>query len=161
MIREMQYENKNDRYEKNILAAIQFYSTEPSQKFSYAIRDFSYNQPDPMVAFPFKQYNGPRSKYSGFSGANYDDDRRSFSSVQTLLNEAYLSYKAAKKPGGSRPKTGLLIGHKAPYPPYLESKFYMFSLFIPLIVNFGFIVTFPIIVKRLTEEKNNRLVRPL
>lgn len=55
----------------------------------------------------------------------------------------------------SRVQTKQLSGYKHPYPAYRTSKNSL-AMAVPYAIVFGFIVTFPIIVKRVTAEKVNK-----
>jgi len=120
-------------------------------KLRYKLRSASGNVPDPDMKFPPKWRNGPRMN---FLISSYTDSSSGFASVQTLLNEAFLDVLAEAK-SVSRVKTKDIEAFKYPYPSYYESKF-SFIILVPVVVVFGFIVTFPIIVKRVTEEKMNK-----
>ncbi|KAI1307987.1 Phospholipid-transporting ATPase ABCA3 [Halotydeus destructor] len=140
----------------DIKALIAFHDTngvvdvKPVTKLSYTLHPRQYFTPSVSTLFPYKTY-GPR--YS--SSSNYYASTSRFVIFQALINEAFIKLKA-QSIGVSNNVTSW-NAWKFPYPKYFnptqDTSF--FKLFPPLII-FGFIVTFPIIVKRIAEEKVNK-----
>ena len=107
---------------------------------------------DPRVMFPVKYSNGPRRSQEPYS----DQYTNQFIGFQTLINEAFLD-KLAEAKGILRIRSVDVEVRRYPYPAYFVSdKLHFIYFVVPLAFVLGFIVTFPVIVKRVTEEKLNK-----
>lgn len=67
---------------------------EAMNHLSYAIRTTDWSIPDPMISFPFKFTGGPRDAHESPLSGSYLKSN-TFISMQTLVNEAFLSYKVS------------------------------------------------------------------
>ncbi|RWS09653.1 ATP-binding cassette sub-family A member 1-like protein, partial [Dinothrombium tinctorium] len=115
----------------------------------YKIRVSKIYSEDTTKMFPMKS-----------SPAPFDHDtnyRFHFAPLQILINEAYLNL-VARNQSKERLQTANFFAFKLPYPRYMVKPKTAVTVVdqIPLIVVFGFIVTSPIIVKRLADEKISR-----
>ncbi|RWS30311.1 ATP-binding cassette sub-family A member 1-like protein [Leptotrombidium deliense] len=120
-----------------------------SRKFHYKFRLTKNWVEDTTKLFPLKSSPGPFNHLSHYV--------YQFAPLQTLVNEAYLNLVAANF-SVNRILTGNVQGYKLPYPQYMEKPKTAITVVdqIPLIIVFGFIITAPIIVKRLADEKVSR-----
>ncbi|KAI1307953.1 Phospholipid-transporting ATPase ABCA3 [Halotydeus destructor] len=124
--------------------------TESLTKLSYTLRPPMLSTPDVSLLFPYTTL-GPRENTRNYCLTQTSN----FIMFQALISEAFLSLKAQSV--GKVANLTTWTAWKFPYPPYLELAANIpLTLLIPPLILFGFIVTFPILVKRIAEEKVNK-----
>ncbi|KAI1307956.1 Phospholipid-transporting ATPase ABCA3 [Halotydeus destructor] len=118
-------------------------------ELSYTLRPPEYSMPSVSQLYS-SSAGGPRSPHR-----SYCDDEHRFIVYQALINEAFLRLKAK-----SLGKSAALTKWNAwrfPYPEHRQEKSNsQLNVHISHAVIFGFILTFPILVKRIAEEKVNK-----
>ncbi|RWS10623.1 ATP-binding cassette sub-family A member 1-like protein [Dinothrombium tinctorium] len=141
------YVNITDQISSYRFSAVIFEEKVSLRNFAYKIRVDQSNIEDASQMFPLKFSPSPRiyCKYSS-----------SFAPLQAWINEAYLNLVHQSDQTLNRPKTKNVFAYKMPYPKYMLQPPGSLIDMIPFLVVFGFIVTAPIIVKRLADEKVSR-----
>ncbi|KAI1307985.1 Phospholipid-transporting ATPase ABCA3 [Halotydeus destructor] len=151
---EYYYNASRSSGDKKVLVA--FHDTEGATdvnkltRLSYSIHPLPHTTPDVSTLFP---HQTPRDRF--YFNDNYYSTRSGFVTFQALINEAFLKLKAEAR--GIPSNLMSWNAWKFPYPKYLKQTqaTTLTAMISPLII-FGFIVTFPIIVKRIAEEKVNK-----
>ena len=126
--------------------------TSPSDEISYEIRSRNFKLDTTGKGWETKFGTSPT--YAKYFFTDYKSD---FLPLQILTNEAYLDLKAKDLNVSKRKRLAELSFTQIPYPPY-ESRGDSVSingLLIPGFLVSCFIVSFPMIIKRLTDEKAN------
>ncbi|KAI1307918.1 Phospholipid-transporting ATPase ABCA3 [Halotydeus destructor] len=118
-------------------------------KLSYTLRPPPRSTPDPSALFPSAEQS-PRWHGS----VNYYESGSHFVAYQALINEAFMNLKAQSL--NKSISVSSWAAWRFPYPTKAEKSGITLTSLIPPLVVFGFIVTFPILVKRIAEEKVNK-----
>ncbi|KAI1307954.1 Phospholipid-transporting ATPase ABCA3 [Halotydeus destructor] len=119
-------------------------------KLSYTLRPPKETSPDTSQLFPYSVF-GIRWLLPDYCSVA----KNGFITLQALINEAFLKLKAQSLGKTSQPTSW--AAWKFPYPPQLARKSENdFLVMVPPLILFGYIVTFPTLVKRIAEEKVNK-----
>ncbi|KAI1305390.1 Phospholipid-transporting ATPase ABCA3 [Halotydeus destructor] len=114
--------------------------------FSYKIRvSDNAEVAQTRLKFPLKKYASPSPSTSYL---------KTFVPLQLLVNEAYMSIISDENKV-EQPKADILL-YRAPYPRFLDRPMTGLLDFGPVAIVFGFIISCPLIVKRLIDEKRSK-----